>query len=149
MPRYFEEIAPHEVWLSAERTFTDADVRGFAALTGDTNEIHLSDEAARAGPFGRRVAHGAFIFSVSLGLIWGDEARRPRVLALLGVERLRFVRPVFLGDRVRVRQTVRSLDPVSPESGRLEVRVDVLNQDDAVAVSYTAKLLVQRSSVAR
>lgn len=143
MPRFFEDLSPREVTLSPERIITDADVRAFAELTGDRNPIHLSDEAARQGRFGRRIAHGALVFSVSAGLLQQGE-ERPEVLAFVGVERLRFVRPVFLGDTIRVRQTVRSLDAVDPATGMVEAREEVLNQDGAVVVSYTAKLLVRR-----
>lgn len=144
MARFFEDLSPREVTLSPERTITEADVRAFAELTGDRNPIHLSDEAARQGRFGRRIAHGALVFSASVGLLQQDQSHWPDVLAFVGVERLRFVRPVFLGDTIRVRQTVRSLDPVDPATGMVEAREEVLNQDGAVVVSYTAKLLVRR-----
>jgi len=146
MPRHFEEFVLEEVSLSPERTITEADVQSFAALTGDRNALHLDAEAARQSRFGQRVAHGAFVFAVSVGLLQSDEQRRPHVMAFLGVERLRFVRPVFLGDSIRVRQTVRSLDPVNEESGLMEAGEEVLNQDDAVTVSYTAKFLIRRSA---
>lgn len=144
MARVFEDIAPREETFTGERTITDPDVRSFAALTGDENPIHLSEEAARQGRFGRRVAHGALVFSISVGLLQQDHVHWPEVLAFVGVERLRFVRPVFLGDTIRVRQTVRSVDPVDANSGMVEAREDVLNQDGAIVLSYTAKMLVRR-----
>jgi 3-hydroxybutyryl-CoA dehydratase len=145
MPRYLEEFVENEVLLSARRTITEADVLSFAALTGDWNEIHTSEEVARESRYGQRIAHGAFIFAVSIGLLQGDKATQPHVIAFLGVERLRFVRPVFLGDTIRVRQTVRSLNPVTPESGFLEVAEEVLNQGDMITLTYIAKFLVRRS----
>jgi acyl dehydratase len=144
MARVFEEIAPREETETGERTISDADVRSFAALTGDENPIHLSEEAARQGRFGRRVAHGALVFSLSVGLLQKDQAHWPDVLAFVGVERLRFVRPVFLGDTIRVRQTIRSVDPVDVETGIIEAREEVLNQNAERVLSYTAKMLVRR-----
>jgi acyl dehydratase len=144
MTRVFEDLAPREETLSGERTITDQDVRTFATLTGDENPIHLSDEAAQQGRFGRRVAHGALVFSISVGLLQKDQAHWPDVLAFVGVERLRFVRPVFLGDTIRVRQTVRSVDPVDAGTGMIEAREEVLNQAGDVVLSYTAKMLVRR-----
>src|SRR5439155_19625941 len=94
--------------------------------------------------FGRRVAHGAFVFSVSLGLLWNDEANRGDIVAIASVERLRFVQPVFLGDTLRVRQIIRSLDPLNKESGLVEAQEEVLNQNNAVVMSYTAKFLIRR-----
>jgi len=144
VPRYFEDLAERETLESAARSITAADVEAFADLTGDTNQIHLSDEFARNSRFGRRVAHGAFVFSVSLGQLWREDARRPDIIALAGIERLRFAQPTFLGDSVRVRQTLVSLSAVSSDAGLVEARHEVLNQDDVVVMSYTAKLLVRR-----
>lgn len=144
MTRVFEDIAPREETHTGERTITDADVRTFATLTGDENPIHLSEEAARQGRFGKRVAHGALVFSMSVGLMQKDQVHWPDVLAFVGVERLRFVRPVFLGDTIRVRQTIRSVDPVDSATGMIEAREEVLNQKGEVVLSYTAKMLVRR-----
>lgn len=144
MTRFFEDIAPREETLTGERAISDADVRSFAALTGDENPIHLSEEAARQGRFGKRVAHGALVFSISVGLMQKDHAHWPEVLAFVGVERLRFVRPVFLGDTIRVRQTIRSTDAVDAATGIVEAREEVLNQKGEVVTSYLAKMLVRR-----
>lgn len=146
MARYFEEFVANEVSLSPGRTITAADVEAFAELTGDRNELHLSDAAAHASGFRQRVVHGALVFSISVGLLQAEDARRPRIIAFLGVERLRFVGPVYLGDTICVRQTVKSLDPVSAAAGLLEVLEEVLNQDDVVKVSFTAKFLIGRAN---
>jgi len=146
MARFFEELAEGEVSLSAARTITDADVRAFADLTGDRNDIHLDEDAARQSRYGRRIAHGAFVFAASVGLLQQDDARRPHIITLMGVERLRFLNPVFIGDTIRARQTVRSLGVVNAESGLLEAAVHVVNQSERVAVSYVAKFLVRRST---
>jgi len=144
VPRTFEDLKEGDMLVSAEREITAADVEAFAKLTGDFNPIHMSDEHARASRFGKRIAHGAYIYSVSLGLLWGEDANRGDIIAIASVEKLRFVRPTFLGERVRVRQTIRSLSAVSNEAGLVEAQEEVLNQDDAVVVSYIAKLLVRR-----
>ena len=145
MARCFEELVANEVTLSEGRTITDADVRAFAALTGDWNEIHFNDDAARQGGYERRIVHGALVFSVSLALLQSDEVRRPRIVAFLGVERLRFVSPVLSGGAILVRQTVRSLDPVSAQAGLVEAAVEVLGEDRVMRVSYSAKFLVRRA----
>ncbi len=145
MGRYFEEFVEGEVVDSGKRMITEGDVMNFAALTGDWNELHTSDEFARKNGFPQRIAHGAFIFAVSIGLLQSDSVRQPNLIALIGVDRLRFANPVLLGDTIRVRQTVRALNPVNLQSGVLEAAAEVLNQNDAVTVSYLAKLLVRRS----
>ena len=65
---YFEEFAPGRKIVSGGRTITEADVVGFAGLSGDYNQIHMDAEFAAAGPFGTRVAHGMLGFSIASGL---------------------------------------------------------------------------------
>ncbi len=107
MARYFEEYQEGEVFRSPGRTITETDVVNFSALSGDWNELHANEEFARRQYFGRRIAHGALIFSVSTGLAAQmDPSQRPDLIAFYGVDRLRFVKPVFLGDTIRLQQTV-------------------------------------------
>ena len=145
MPRTFENLTVGEVYESATRAMSDADVRTFADLTGDRSPVHLDDDAARATRYGRRIAHGALVFSASVGLLVSDDDERPDIIVLLGVDGLRFSKPTFVGDAIRVRQTIRSLDPVSTDSGRVEAAIDVINQSGVVTVRYTASYLVRRS----
>ena len=146
MPRCFEDLVVSEASRSEGRVISDEDVRAFAALTGDRNPLHLSDEAARRGGFGRRVAHGALVFSASIALLQADEARSPDIVAFLGVEKLRFVGPVFPGDTISVRTTIRSLDPVNAHEGMMQAAVEVLDQHETARLTYTAKFLVRRAA---
>ena len=145
MARYFEEFPEGEVLVSPGRTITETDVVNFAALSGDWNEIHVNEEFARQGYFGRRIAHGALIFSISTGLAaQTDRSKRPDLIAFYGIDRLRFVKPVFLGDTIRLKQTVVTLEPRDEKSGIVNLAREVWNQNDVVTLSYTAKLLVRR-----
>ena len=145
MARYFEEFQEGEESLSPGRTITEADVVNFAALSGDWNELHVNEEFARRGYFGRRIAHGALIFSISMGLAArNDRSRQPDLIAFYGLDRLRFVRPVFIGDTIRLRQTIHSLEPRDDKSGIVIFTHEVLNQSDTLVIVYTAKLLVRR-----
>ncbi len=69
MARYFEEYQEGEVFRSPGRTITETDVVNFSALSGDWNELHANEEFARRQYFGRRIVHGALIFSVSMGTL--------------------------------------------------------------------------------
>ncbi|MBI2815591.1 MAG: MaoC family dehydratase N-terminal domain-containing protein [Acidobacteria bacterium] len=148
MPRCFEDYRESEVVLSQGRTITETDVVSFASLTADWNEIHTNEEFARTGFYGRRIAHGALIFSISMGLFaLNDRSQQPDLIAFYGVDRLRFIKPVFLGDTIRLKQTVQSLEAREEKAGGIvNLAHDVLNQTDVVVVSYTAKLLVRRRS---
>jgi 3-hydroxybutyryl-CoA dehydratase len=145
MPRYFEEFQENETELSQGRTVTEADVVAFAALSGDWNELHVNEEFARQGHFGRRIAHGALIFSISAGLMaQTNPSSHPHLIAFYGVDGMRFVEPVFPGDTIRVKQTVSSLQPHRERSGIVNMKREVLNQRSATVLVYTAKLLVKR-----
>ncbi|MDQ3010538.1 MAG: dehydratase, partial [Acidobacteriota bacterium] len=65
MAKFFEDYELNDTVISRTRTITEADIVNFAGLSGDFHELHMSEEFARNGPFGRRIAHGALIFSIS------------------------------------------------------------------------------------
>ena len=52
-----------------ERKMTQADFDAFAALSGDANPIHVDADFAASTPFGKPVAHGAFLCSILRGLV--------------------------------------------------------------------------------
>lgn len=67
MGKYFEDYVMGETSVSGTRTITEADIVNFAGRSGDFHELHMSEEFAKKGPFGKRIAHGALIFSISIG----------------------------------------------------------------------------------
>src|SRR4051794_25201066 len=71
----FDDLTPGDEWESPARTVTEADVVAFAGLSGDYNPIHVDHEAARAGAFGRPIAHGLF----GLAIVSGLGSAAPRV----------------------------------------------------------------------
>lgn len=144
MGKYFEDFEIGDEATTAARTITETDIVNFAALSGDWNELHTNKEFAAGGPFGQRIAHGALIFSVSTGLTVRLGQTADTVIAFYGLDRLRFVKPVFIGDTIRVRQQVREKAARDERSGLLTMLNEVLNQKDEVVVSYTAKVLLKR-----
>ena len=97
--RYFEEIEIGQKWVVKGRTITEADVVNFAYLSGDWHSIHTDREYAAQTTFGQRIAHGFLVLSISTGMV---PANRETVLALYGVDRVRFIAPVFIGDTVHL-----------------------------------------------
>lgn len=148
MGKYFEDFETGEEATSAGRTITETDIVNFAALTGDWNEIHTNKEFAARGPFGQRIAHGALVFSVATGLSVRMSQTNDTVIAFYGLDRLRFVKPVFIGDTIRVRQRVEGKSERDPKSGIVTFLNEVMNQNEVVVVSYTAKVLLKRRGAA-
>jgi acyl dehydratase len=144
MGKYFEDFNVGEEAWTAGRTITESDIVNFAGITGDWNEIHTNAELAATGPFKQRIAHGALVFSVATGLSVRLGQTADTVIAFYGLDRLRFVKPTFIGDTIRVRQRVEGKEERDANSGIVTMLNEVVNQRDEVAVSYTAKVLLKR-----
>lgn len=144
MGLYFEDFAPASETTSRGRTLTEADVVSFAGLTGDYMELHTNEEFAKTTRYGRRIVHGALVFSVSLGLVTRMNLLDDTLLAFAGLDKLRFVAPVFIGDTVRVVKKVMERKELGPAQGTVTFETRVLNQRDELVVVYLDKLLVKR-----
>ena len=147
---YFEELTVGETLVTKSRTITLEDIARFAELSGDTFYAHMDDEAAKSnGIFTGRVAHGYFVVSAAAGL-FVEPALGP-VLANYGLENLRFVKPVYPGDTIHVRLTVKQKTaketlPDGIPQGVVAWDVDVRNQDDESVALYTILTLVRRKT---
>src|SRR5215470_9450543 len=144
MGKYFEDFEIGEQSVTAGRTITETDIVNFAGITGDWNEIHTNKELAESGPFKQRIAHCPLSFSIATGLSVRMGQTNETVIAFYGLDRLRFVKPTFIGDTIRVRQRVESKSERDEHSGIVTMLNEVMNQRDEVVVSYTAKVLLKR-----
>lgn len=143
--KYFDELQIGETLLTHRRTITEADVVNFACLSGDHFYAHMDDIAAKESLFGKRVAHGYFILAAAAGL-FVDPAPGP-VLANYGLENLRFIKPVYPGDTIRVKLTVQEKTPKEDKpEGVVAWAVQVMNQNEELVASYSILTLVQRKS---
>lgn len=144
----FDELEIGDTLLTGTRTITLDDIVAFANLSGDKFYAHMNDEEAQTnGVFTGRVAHGYFIVSAAAGL-FVDPALGP-VLANYGMERLRFTKPVYPGDTIRVRLTVKQKTAKdTPEGGIpqgvVEWDVEVRNQHEEPVALYSILTLVRR-----
>lgn len=140
----FDELAIGDTTMTRERQVTLEDIEHFAELTGDTFYAHMDEEAARANPFfDGRVAHGYFIVSAAAGL-FVDPAPGP-VLANYGLENLRFTKPVYPGDTIRVRFTCKQKTPREGEDyGEVRWDTEVTNQHGEIVAAYDVLTLVAR-----
>jgi 3-hydroxybutyryl-CoA dehydratase len=137
----FEDLAEGAAFTTRARTVTEADVVGFAALTGDWHPLHTDAVWAQDGPFGARIAHGLLVVSVAAGLVPFDPER---VLALRGLRDVTFKRPVHLGDTIRVEGRVTGLRPVAPEAGLVTLAWSVTDQRGRAACRAQVEVLWSR-----
>jgi 3-hydroxybutyryl-CoA dehydratase len=140
---YFEDYQIDQVRTSRGRTITEADIVNFAGLSGDFVELHVNEEYAKNGPFGRRIAHGALIFSISTGLMVQMTADHEAIVAFRGVDQLRFVAPVFIGDTIHVMK--KTIDKQSKDGirGLVAFETTVLNQEGKAVLTYIDRLMVK------
>jgi oxepin-CoA hydrolase / 3-oxo-5,6-dehydrosuberyl-CoA semialdehyde dehydrogenase len=148
--KHFDDLEIGETLVTEARTVTDADVENFANISGDHFYAH-KDETGAQSIFERKVAHGYFVLSAAAGL-FVDPAPGP-VLANYGLENLRFVKPVYPGDTIRAKLTVKQKTAketptqglgVGIPQGVVAWDVEVTNQDGEPVATYTILTLVQR-----
>jgi 3-hydroxybutyryl-CoA dehydratase len=111
------------------RTVTEADVVGFAALTGDWHPQHADAVWAAQSRFGERIAHGMLILSYAVGLLPLDPER---VVALRRVTEVVFKRPLKLGETIRAEGRLAELIALDDEVGLVGCAISILNQDGAL-----------------
>lgn len=103
----FDELAVGQT-ASFAKTITEADILLFAAVSGDTNPVHIDAEAAKATPFGERIAHGMLSASL-ISTVLGTRLPGPGTIYL--AQTLKFRAPVRIGDTVTATAEVTALDP--------------------------------------
>jgi oxepin-CoA hydrolase / 3-oxo-5,6-dehydrosuberyl-CoA semialdehyde dehydrogenase len=146
--RHFDDLQVGESLLTHRRTVTEADIVNFGCLSGDHFYMHFDEIAAKETQFGQRIAHGYFVLSAAAGLfVYPGEGP---VLANYGLDTLRFITPVAIGDTIRARLTCkRKIDQgrTSPEGhpqGVVMWDVAVTNQHDELVASYDILTLVAK-----
>ena len=147
---YFEELQIGDSLLTHRRTVTEADVVNFGGISGDYFYMHFDEEAAKNSAFGKRIAHGYFVLSAAAGL-FVSPAVGP-VLANYGLDTLRFVKPVGIGDTIQARLTAkRKIDRHKRDAngvgqGVVAWDVEVTNQLGEVVASYDILTLVSKKA---
>lgn len=146
--RHFDDLQVGDSLLTHRRTVTEADIVAFGGLSGDYFYMHFDEIAARETQFGKRIAHGYFVLSAAAGL-FVSPAPGP-VLANYGLDTLRFVKPVGIGDTIQARLTCkrkidrRRKDPKGVGQGVVAWDVAVTNQNGELVASYDILTLVSK-----
>jgi len=144
---FFEDYEPGARREAGGRTITETDIVLHAGQTGDFYPHHMDAEWCKTQPFGQRVAHGTLVFSVAVGMTAGTV--NPRAISY-GYDRLRFVRPVFIGDTIRVKVAIKEKkdDAKRPRQGIVVEAGEVVNQKGETVLVFDHVLLVDRRPTA-
>jgi len=144
--KYFEDIA-----VGAETVFGDYDVTREEVIEFarkyDPQPFHLSDEEAAKTHFGRIAASGWHTCAMTMAVIARYVVKDEQAgLGSPGVDELRWLKPVYPGDRLTVRGSVVDTTPSrsKPHIGTIRTRTVVSNQDGIDVMSFTSIVMMQR-----
>ena len=117
------------------RTIEQADIHAFAEVTGDHNPVHVDEAFAQTTRFGRTIAHGM----LSASLISAVLANKlPGAGSIYLGQTLQFVAPVFPGDEITARVTVKEIREGKPI---MKLETVCINQRDEVVIRGEATVL--------
>lgn len=141
--KYFEEFEVGMNFISPGRTITESDIVSFAGLSGDYTQIHTDAEFSKNTPVGQRVAHGLLGLSIASGLAVRTGVLEGTVIAFREIIEWKFVKPIFIGDTVRVSLQVLETK-VLPRlgGGAVNIELRLFNQNDDVVMKGIWKVLV-------
>lgn len=124
--QYFEDFEIGNIRITKGRTVTESDIIIHAGQSGDFFPHHMDEEWCKTQPFKKRIAHGTLIFTIGIGLT--AEVINEAAMTY-GYERLRFTKPVFIGDTIKTTVTIRDKkDHKKPGYGLVTELVEVHNQ---------------------
>ena len=139
---YFEDYRIGEIRNTHGRTITEADLVIHAGQTGDFFPHHMDAEWCKTQPFKQRMAHGTLVFSISIGL---TAAAINEAAMTYGYDRLRFIKPVFINDTIKVKITVMGKkEHKNPEYGLITEKVEAFNQHDELIMVCEHILIEQK-----
>ena len=140
--RYFESLEINNVRETNGRTITETDIVLHAGQTGDFFPHHMDAEWCKTQPFKQRIAHGTLVFSIAIGLT----AKVINEVAMTyGYERLRFIKPVFIGDTIKVKVTIKEKkDYKKPGYGLVTEQVEAFNQHKELVMICEHILLAKK-----
>jgi len=117
------------------KTITETDVILFSGVSTDINPVHIDEEAAKGGIFGKRVAHGILVSGL-ISAVLGNKLPGPGSI-YMGQD-LKFLAPVYIGDTITAEVEIIEL---IPEKCRIKLNTTCTNQDGKVVISGTALIM--------
>jgi acyl dehydratase len=140
--KYGDDFKVGDVFRTQALTVTETHVVNWAGLTGDFYPLHMDQEYAARSQFGERLAHGPLIFGLAVGLVAMAGFAEDAAIAWLGVDGMRMLAPVRIGDTVRVEVRVKETRVTRDPKKGIQVWVySVLNQRDEPVLVFDFQLM--------
>ena len=143
---YFEEFAVGRTFdHSWARTVTEMDNVLFSSLTMNVQPLHLDEEFAKGTEFGQRIVNSLFTLGLMIGITVNDTTLGTTI-ANLGMTDVKFPKPVFHGDTLRVQTKVLSVrgSKSRPDAGIVEFGHSALNQRGETVAQCTRQALMRK-----
>lgn len=148
---YYEELNPGlVVEHSIRRTVSEYDNVLFSAITHNVAPLHLDAEYGKKSMYGQRIVNSMYTLGLVCGIVVG-ETTQGTTLGNLGFEQVKFPKPLFFGDTVRVRTEViqRRESKKYPDAGIVTFRHSGINQrEEIVCECLRAGLMMKRPTAA-
>ncbi|WP_066629363.1 MaoC/PaaZ C-terminal domain-containing protein [Labilibacter marinus] len=142
--QFFEDYTLGDFRETLGRTITETDFVVHAGQTGDFFPHHMDKEWCKTQPFKERIAHGTLTFSVAIGMTATEI--NPEAFSK-GYDRLRFIKPVHIGDTIHVKVTISDKsESKKPEFGQVVEHVEVFNQRDEIVLVCDHILLANKKA---
>jgi len=139
--KHYEDYEVGEQDRSIRRTISEGEMMIFSSLLVDLHPYVADDIWAREeGIFGKRIVPGALVFSYGMGLM----AHNNTQTFSYGYDRLRFIKPVFVGDTIYTIRTLLRKEPKYEDLGLFAVSYEVFRADDEQIVLYCEHLQTVR-----
>ena len=144
--RYFDEWQVGDrVEHAITRTVTEADNLLISALTHNPQPMHLDAEAAKDSEFGQILVNSCFTFSLTVGISVGDTTLGT-LIANLGFDEVKFPKPVFYGDTLRIESECLALreSQSRPNAGIVTWEHRAINQRDELVCTMKRTALLHK-----
>ncbi|MGM0215831.1 MaoC family dehydratase [Enterococcus sp. AZ109] len=115
------------------KTISESDVYQYAGITGDFSQMHMNAEFMKTTPFKERIVHGVltFSFGCTASTMIQQQANADIPSVSYGYDKLRFIKPVFFGDTVTAKYTVKRVDLAEMKT---YADVEIFNQHGEICV---------------
>ncbi|MFC0402107.1 MaoC family dehydratase [Paraburkholderia rhizosphaerae] len=136
----YEDFEVGKTYEIGEHTFTHDEIVAFATQF-DPQPFHVDDALAAASPFGGLIASGWHTCSVMMGLLVRNTFAGSTSMGSPGIDDIRWLKPVRVGDTIRMTNTVldKRVSASKPDRGIVSTQWDGINQHGDTVITVRSK----------
>lgn len=144
--KYFEDFVLDETFRSSGRQMTEADTRISIGVIGGSHPLHIDPEYCASRPdVGRPIVQGSMVLGfIDAGMYDGPCPGGEVVVIPRGYEKIRFMKPIYIGDIVNCEFQVKGLADFDKTYGVVTVAVTVYNQEHTAVTFALEEFLVEK-----